>query len=120
MAKRSGYPKIITVDNGSEFASKALDARAYEYGVKLDFIRSGIPLENAVIENFTGRSRGECLNANVFLSLHDGIQNIETWRIDDNEHRPHSSLGNFTPCEFSEQAAKTGPQEVSKFHLSAV
>lgn len=26
ITKRSGYPHMITVDNGSEFASKALDA----------------------------------------------------------------------------------------------
>jgi putative transposase len=47
VAKRSGYPRMITVDNGSEFASKALDAWAYAHGVKLDFIRPGKP-------------RGEC------------------------------------------------------------
>jgi putative transposase len=41
VAKRSGYPQMITVDNGSEFASKALDAWAYDRGVKLDFIRPG-------------------------------------------------------------------------------
>ena len=84
---------MITVDNGSGFVSKALDAWVYEYGVKLDFIRSGKPLENAVIEDLNGRFRDECLNANVFLSPHDAIQNIETWRIDDNEHRPHGPSG---------------------------
>ena len=38
-AKRMSYPQMITVDNGSEFTSKALDAWAHEHGVKLDFIR---------------------------------------------------------------------------------
>lgn len=37
VAKHSGYPEMITVDNCSEFASKALDAWAYAHGVKLDF-----------------------------------------------------------------------------------
>ena len=46
---------MITVDNGSEFTSKALDAWAHEHGVKLDFIRPGKPVENAVIESFNGR-----------------------------------------------------------------
>ena len=41
VAKRSGYPRMITVDTGSEFASKALEAWAYAHGVKLDFIRPG-------------------------------------------------------------------------------
>lgn len=120
VARRSGYPKIITVDNGSEFASKVLDAWAYEHGIKLDFIRPGKPVENAVIESFNGRFRDECLNANVFVSLHDARQKIEAWRIDYNEHRPHSALGDLTPQEFTEQAATTGLQEVRDFQLTTV
>ena len=71
IAKRIGYPQMITVDNGSEFTSKALDAWAHEHGVRLDFIRPWKPVENAVIESFNGRFRDECLNTNVFVSLHD-------------------------------------------------
>lgn len=114
-AKRSGYPKMITVDNGSEFTSKALDACAYEHGIKLDFIRPGKPVENAVIESFNGRLRDECLNANVFVSLHDARHKIEAWRIDYNEHRPHSSLGYLTPQEFTKQNVTTGLQKRAKF-----
>ncbi|MGC3975632.1 MAG: IS3 family transposase [Nitrospira sp.] len=120
VAKRSGYPQIITVDNGSEFASKALDAWAYAHGVKLDFIRPGKPVENAVIESFNGRFRDECLNAQVFVSLHDARQKIEAWRIDYNEHRPHGSLGDLTPREFAEQAVQTGLQEAPNFQHSVV
>lgn len=120
VAKRSGYPKMITVDNGSEFASKALDAWAYAHGVKLDFIRPGKPVDNAVIESFNGRFRDECLNANVFVSLHDARWKMEAWRIDYNEHRPHSSLGNLTPREFTEQAATTGLQEAADVQLTSV
>jgi putative transposase len=64
---------MITVDNGSEYTSKALDAWAYEHGVQLDFIRPGKSMENAVIENFNGRFRDERLNANVFISFHASI-----------------------------------------------
>ena len=120
VAKRSGYPKMITVDNGSEFASKALDAWADAHEVKLDFIRPGKPVENAVIESFNGRFRDECLNAQVFISLHDARQKIEAWRIDYNEHRPHGSLGNLTPREFAEQAAQTGLQEAPNFQHGLV
>jgi putative transposase len=34
-----GAPQSITVDNGTEFASKAVDLWAYHYAVHLDFIR---------------------------------------------------------------------------------
>ena len=118
--KRNGYPKMITVDNGREFTSKVLDAWAYAHDVKLDFIRPGKPVENALIESFNGRLRDECLNANVFISLHDARQKIEVWRIDCNEHRPHSSLGHLTPQEFTTQSVTTGRQQKAKFQQPPV
>lgn len=96
-----GLPKIISVDNGSEFISKALDHWAYLRGVKLHFIRPGKPVENAHIETFNGRLRDECLNVHLFESLIDAQEKIERWRVDYNNWRPHSSLGNLTPREFA-------------------
>ena len=55
-----GMPESITVDNGSEFCSRVVDAWAYERGVKLDFIRPGKPVENGYIESFNGKLRDEC------------------------------------------------------------
>ena len=45
IASERGYPEAITIDNGTEFSSKALEAWAHEKGVKLDFIRPGKPVE---------------------------------------------------------------------------
>ena len=50
------------MDNGPEFASRAMDAWAYQRGVKLNFIRPGKLIENAFAESFIGRLRDECLN----------------------------------------------------------
>jgi len=97
--RRYSCPEVIQVDNGSEFQSKALDAWADAHHVKLDFIRLGKPVDNCFIESFNARLRDECLNANVFVSLADARRKIEMWRIDYNEHRPHSSLGNRSPEE---------------------
>jgi putative transposase len=83
--------------------------------VKLDFIRPGKPVGNAVIESFNGRFRDECLNTLVFVSLHDAQEKIEAWRIDYNERRPHGSLEDLTHQEFVERAAQTGLQEASNF-----
>src|SRR5262249_12771674 len=66
-----GAPQSITVDNGTEFASKAVDVWAYHYAVHLDFIRPGRPVENGYIESFNGKLRDECLNVEVFFSLDD-------------------------------------------------
>ena len=50
-------PRSITVDNGSEFASRAMDSWAYRHNVQLQFIRPGRPIENSYIESFNGRLR---------------------------------------------------------------
>lgn len=96
-----GLPDVITVDNGPEFISKAVDAWAYANGVKLHFIQPGKPTQNAYIESFNGKFRDECLNEHVFASLHDAQQKIETWRQDYNVNRPHRSLNQLTPEEFA-------------------
>jgi putative transposase len=93
-------PRSITVDHGTEFTSRALEDWAYRRGVPLDFIRPGIPVENAHIESFNGRLRDECLNVHQFVSLDDVRAKIEAWRRDYNQHRPHSALGHLKPSEF--------------------
>jgi hypothetical protein len=39
-----------------------------------------------------------------FLSLADARQKIAAWCLDDNNHRPHSALGNLAPENSHEQA----------------
>ncbi len=68
LAQQGRRPKTITVDNGPEFTSRAMDQWAYLNGVVLDFSRPGKPTDNATIEAFNARLRAECLNENWFLS----------------------------------------------------
>ena len=100
IAQGEGLPELITIDNGPEFIGKALDAWAYQRGVKLNFIRPGKPVDNSFIESFNGRFRDECLNDHWFTSLDEARRIIEDWRIDYNSERPHTSLGDLTPEEF--------------------
>jgi putative transposase len=88
------------VDNGPEFAGKAMDEWAYRRGIKLNFIRPGKPVENAFAESFNGRLRDECLNTHWFMSVRHAREIIEDWRLDCNEVRPHGSLNGRTPKEF--------------------
>ena len=92
-------PETIVVDNGPEFAGKALDAWAYERSVGLHFIDPGKPVQNAHIESFNGKLRDECLNEHWFGSLTLAQAIVEAWRQDYNTVRPHSSLDNQTPGE---------------------
>jgi len=79
--KQIGYcPTVITVDNGSEFISRAVDAWAYTNGITLDFIMPGKPIQNAFIESFNGRLRDECLNIHVFHSIEEAREKLEAWR----------------------------------------
>jgi len=96
-----GLPEGLVTDNGPEFAGQALDAWAYRRGVRLHFIDPGKPVQNAFIESFNGKMRDECLNEHWFATLVEARQTIEAWRRDYNEVRPHSSLGNRTPLEFT-------------------
>ena len=111
--QRAGTPISITVDHGTEFASKALEEWAYQRGVKLDFIHPGKPTENSHIESFNGRLRDECLNVTQFTSIEDACAKIEAWRIDYNAHRPHSSLGNLTPIEYARKRQEQRTSEAA-------
>ena len=114
LVERQGAPEAITIDNGTEFDSKAMDEWAFNRKVQLDFIRPGKPTDNAFIESFNGKLRDELLNAQVFFSLSDAQENLEQWRIDYNSRRPHKSLNYSTPDEF----VKT--QEIKKLNLPVV
>jgi len=105
--KTCGCPKRIRVDNGPEFISRELDLWAYARSVVLDFSRPGKPTDNAYIESFNSRFRQECLDQHWFRDIEDARCKIEAWRLDYNERRPHSSIGNLTPAEFVESSART-------------
>ena len=88
---------------------------AYQYGVQLNFIRPGRPVENCYIESFNGRLRDECLNVDVFFALIDVRDKLELWRQDYNQVRPHSALRDSAPAVFAAQWTETaapGPEPV--------
>lgn len=113
-----GLPEVITTDNGPEFTGKALDRWAFKNNVRLRFIQPGKPMQNAFIESFNGRFRDECLNEHVFVSLQSARESIEVWRQDYNANRPHSSLNNMTPEEFSSEVSKEKPAETTNPQLA--
>jgi putative transposase len=96
-----GVPKMLFCDNGSEFASQAMDLWSYQNGVRIDFSRPGKPTDNAHVESFNATFRQECLNAHWFMTLSEAKEIIEAWRWEYNESRPHRALGERTPNEFA-------------------
>ncbi len=74
-----------------------LDPWAHLNGVEIDFSRPGKPTDNAHAEAFNARFRAECLNEHWFLDLDDARAKVESWRVDYNEVRPHSAIGDMPP-----------------------
>ncbi len=101
VARERGYPDVLVVDNGPELRGRDLDRWAHDHGVKLFFIDPGKPMQNGSIESFNGRFREECLDQSWFTSLPEARRIIEAWRLDYNEHRPHTSLRMATPAAFA-------------------
>lgn len=108
---KRGAPRSITVDNGSEFASRVMDAWAYRHGIQLECIRPGKPVEHGFIESFNGRLRDECLNVEVFFTLDDVREKLARWQTDYNCLRPHSSLQDQAPASFAAAWLATEPTE---------
>jgi putative transposase len=104
--------KVIQVDNGREFTSKALDQWAFQNRVQLHFSRPGKPLDNVLIETFNGKLRVECLNLNWFPSLDHVRKAVEEWRLHYNNERPHSALGYLTPREYAAQFKQFAGQPI--------
>jgi putative transposase len=101
VARERGYPDMLVVDNGPELRGRELDRWAHGHGVRLFFIDPGKPMQNGSIESFNGRFRDECLDQRWFTSLPEACRLIEAWRLDYNEHRPHTSLRMRTPAAFA-------------------
>lgn len=101
IVERGQAPRSITLDNGSEFTGRALEAWAIQHAVDLCFIRPGRPVENGFIESFNGRLRDECLNVEWFGSLHQARERLAQWRDHYNLKRPHSALDDQSPATFA-------------------
>lgn len=102
-----GRPEAILSDNGTELTSNAILAWAGERGVAWRYIQPGKPAQNAFIESFNGRLRDELLNETLFRSLTHARLELDVWRIDYNQHRPHGRLGWLTPAGYAARWART-------------
>ena len=101
-----GTPKTIVSDNGTEFTSMAILKWVQGNSIDWHYIQPGKPTQNAFIESFTGKLRDECLNKTLFTSLAEAKRELEIWKEDYNNNRPHSSIGYMTPNEFAQQIKK--------------
>jgi transposase InsO family protein len=100
-----GLPKFIRSDNGPEFIAGPLREWLGELDVGTLYIEPGSPWENAFAESFNSRFRDEFLAVEVFDNLPAAKRLTAAWRVNYNDHRPHSSLGYMTPSDFARQCS---------------
>ena len=98
---RYGVPEHLRSDNGPEFIASCMQEWLKAQEIKTLYIRPGSPWENGHIESFHDKLRDECLNRELFGNLHEARVILESWRVEYNERRPHSSLGYQTPSEYA-------------------
>lgn len=101
LAAERGAPEYLRMDNGPELIAWALRDWCRLSGTGAVYIEPGSPWENPFIESFNGRVRDELLNVEEFTTLFEAQVIVETWRIEYNTYRPHSSLGGRTPDEYA-------------------
>ena len=103
-----GIPKFIRSDNGPEFIADAIKRWLQDRGVETLYIEPGSPWENGYIESFNGRLRDEVLDREVFYSVKEAKVIAQSWRLEYNNHRPHSGLGYMTPAAFAASCNPSG------------
>ena len=107
---QEGLPPQCVSDSGPELNGLAMLDWAQSVGLDWHYIEPGKPQQNASIDSFNGRLRGEFLNETLFTTLAQARVELEEWRRDNSTERPHSALGNLTPIAYAARNA-SGPQQ---------
>ena len=79
IAANRGYPVMLRMDNGPEFISLVLAEWAEIHAVKLEFIQSGKPTQDAFIEHFNRTYRTEILDCYLFRTLNEVREITAKW-----------------------------------------
>ncbi len=101
VAERGTAPGFLRCDNGPEMTANAIRDWCRFSRAGSAYIEPGSPWQNPYVESFGGRVRDELLAVELFSCLTEARVLIEDWRIDYNEHRPHSALGMMAPAVFA-------------------
>ena len=96
-------PRVLRMDNGPEFISRALEEWAAEQGTVLAFIPPGEPWHNGFVESFHNRMRDELFEENCIENIDHARRLVTAWSHRYNNYHPHSSLGYLSPRQYAEK-----------------
>jgi putative transposase len=95
-----GAPAYLRSDNGPEFVAHQVQTwLALQHAESL-YIDPSCPWHNGFGESFNGSLRDACLTMWAFASVAEAPVQLERFRRQYNDERPHSRLGYPTPAEF--------------------
>lgn len=100
IAANQGYHAMLRMDNGPELISLTLADWAETHAVRLEFIESVKPNQNAFLERFNRTYRTEILDYYLFRTLNELREITERWLSEYNCERPNESLNNLTSEEY--------------------
>ena len=112
IVERGRAPRFIRCDNGPELTANALQDWCRFSRTGASYIDPGSPWQNPFIESFNSKLRDELLSVELFDTLLEAQVLAEDFRVEYNNWRPHSSLGQQAPVEFA-SAWATNQTEVS-------
>jgi putative transposase len=106
IASARGYPKMIRVDNGTEFTSIVFKRWAAKHNILVHYIQPGKPAQNGFVERFNRTFREDVLDMNWFAHLQEVMAIARDWVEMYNQERPHESLAGLAPIAFARQRQK--------------
>jgi putative transposase len=105
-AEQRGYPEMLRMDNGPEFASSIFKDWAKQHNILIHYIQPGKPAQNGFVERFNRTYREEVLDINLFSNLQEAREITREWLTLYNKERPHESLAGMSPISFAQQRLK--------------
>jgi len=97
-------------DNGSENMAKVEDYLR-ELGITQYWTRPYQPKDKPFVERFIGTLQKECLDYNYEpMNVRELNEVVSTWLDKYHHYRPHESLGQITPAEFSAKLGVSIPK----------
>jgi putative transposase len=113
VGRRGRHPDFVRCDNGPELTANALADWCRFARTGTSYIEPGSPWQNPWVESYGARIRDELLAIEQFDTLLEAQVLVADWRIEYNNHRPHSALGMLTPTQYADRWRQVNQPQLS-------